>query len=183
MSAVRATGEAMGGTANGTVNGCGSWLAGMRLAIANCVRAIRSAGSMSAALPKKPSFSRSRRLSSMGTPRAELAVDIQVPARFLTGRGAGPNLSNRAVACQAISYNFCMRLRSEPERRRAREARRSARGALEHREHQRRGGGGEEHEARQEGAAADARPATGQASPGELAHVHGRWRRHRGRGR
>ena len=68
VSAVRRTGTASGGTSNGTVNGFGSRLAGIRLPIASLVRATRSAGSMSAALPKRPSFSSSRRLSSTWHP-------------------------------------------------------------------------------------------------------------------
>ena len=47
------------------VNGAGSLLCGMRFAMASFVRATRSAGSISAALLNRPTFSRSRRLSSM----------------------------------------------------------------------------------------------------------------------
>src|SRR4051812_45334214 len=56
---------ASSGVANGMVNGAGSRLCGMRLSRASFARATRSAGSMSAALPNRPTFSRSRRLSSM----------------------------------------------------------------------------------------------------------------------
>jgi hypothetical protein len=65
VSAVWRTGVATGGTANGTVNGFGSRLAGSRAAMASRVRATHSAGSIRAALPKRPSFCSSRRLSSM----------------------------------------------------------------------------------------------------------------------
>ena len=53
-----------------TLKGAGRRLCGMRLAIASSVRAIRSAGSSSAALPNMPSLSRSRRLSSIRPPQA-----------------------------------------------------------------------------------------------------------------
>src|SRR3954452_10523285 len=59
------TGSSTGGTPNGMVNGFGSRLAAMRSLTASFVRANRSAGSIRAALPKRPSFSSSRRLSSI----------------------------------------------------------------------------------------------------------------------
>src|SRR4051812_38358858 len=62
-----------GGLWKVAANGCGSRLAAMRLASSSFVLATRSTGKSTAALPKTPSFSRSRR-------------DISIPAPGLVER-------------------------------------------------------------------------------------------------